>query len=507
MQIKIYNTISKNIETIKPINENNEIRVYSCGPTVYNYAHLGNIRAFLFPDLLQKVLKTIGKFDVKWVMNITDVDDKTIKNSEIGSSTWQKEMGEQSSNNKENLNKFTNFYIKEFLVDLDLVNIKKSDFYKIPRATEYISEMQKLVKLIYKNGFAYVSDGSIYFSISKWREKSEYGLLKKIDFENFVVGERVDNDEYDKEQVFDFVLWKGKKENEPFWEFTLDGNVCDGRPGWHLECSAMEKEILGLPFEIHTGGVDLCFPHHEDEIAQSTAGYGISPTKYWCHNEFLEVEGKKMSKSLGNYFTLREVIDKGINPVDIRFAMLSAHYRSIYNFTFADIESSKKGRLRIQEYIYKLLDFIYENQELTTLYKFYNDNLSQLHIDDIQNEKLKKYILDVWGNLSFDLHTPKALASVFSIINNIEIKVLSKNDILILVEFFDKFNQIFNSFELITSPKIEVNIPDEITKIAESRFQAKLAKNWAEADKIRLEIEQLGYQIKDNKEGFEIIKL
>lgn len=510
MQIKLYNTLSKQIEEIKPIENNNIIRIYSCGPTVYNYAHIGNIRAFLFPDLLQKVLKTIGKFDVKWVMNITDIDDKTIKNSEIGSSTWQTEMGEQSTDKKDNLTKFTNFYIKEFLADLDLVNIKKNDFYKMPRATEYISEMQKLVRKIFENGFAYVSDGSIYFSISKWREKENYGLLKKIDFDNFVVGERVDNDEYDKEQVFDFVLWKGKKEGEPFWEFNLDGQNCAGRPGWHLECSAMEKEILGLPFEIHTGGVDLCFPHHEDEIAQSTAGYGISPTKYWCHNEFLEVEGKKMSKSLGNYFTLKDLINKGINPIDIRFAMLSAHYRSVYNFTFADIESSKKGRLRIQDYIYQLFDLISENQELYTLNTFYNNNLLKQHfdnIDNINNEHLKKYIFDIWENLSNDLHTPKALASLFSIINNIKIKELSKNDILTLVDFYNNLNQIFNIFVLSKSVEVKIEIPENIKKMADLRFEAKSTKNWTEADRLRIEIEQMGYQIKDKKDGFEIIKL
>lgn len=491
MQIKLYNSISKQIEDLKPINDNNTIRIYSCGPTVYNYAHIGNLRSFLAVDLMQRVIKTLGEFDVKWVMNITDIDDKTIKGAAIGGDGWLPEMGEQTSESKENLKKFTEFYAKEFLADIGAVRIKKEHFFEIPRATNYIAEMQDLVRKIFENGFAYVSDGSVYFSISKWREKAKYGYLKKIDFENFVVGERVDSDEYEKEEAFDFVLWKFKKEGEPFWEFELDGQNCDGRPGWHLECSAMEKHILGLPFEIHTGGVDLCFPHHEDEIAQSTAGYGIEPTQYWCHNEFLEVEGKKMSKSLGNFYTIKDLVEKGIDPKDVRFAMLSAHYRSIYNFTFADIESSRKGRIRIQEYIYSVWDKL-------------GDKFAKSVID--YTTEIGKLILDVWENLTNDFHTPKGLAATYKIINNVKVSELSESDLLNLAGFFVKFNTIFDVFELTTTPEVKLEIPAEVEKMAKERIEAKLAKNWALSDKLRANVDALGYIIKDSKDGYTIEK-
>ncbi|MFY8161793.1 MAG: cysteine--tRNA ligase, partial [Candidatus Kapaibacteriota bacterium] len=467
MQIKLYNSISKQIEVLKPIGDNinnHTIRIYSCGPTVYNYAHIGNLRSFLAVDLMQRVIRTLGEFDVKWVMNITDIDDKTIKGAAIGGDGWRTEMGKQTADSKVNLKKFTEFYAKEFLNDIGAVGIKKEHFYEIPRATNYIAEMQDLVRKIFENGFAYVSDGSVYFSISKWREKAKYGYLKKIDFENFVVGERVDSDEYEKEEAFDFVLWKFKKEGEPYWEFELDGQNCDGRPGWHLECSAMEKHILGLPFEIHTGGVDLCFPHHEDEIAQSTAGYGIEPTQYWCHNEFLEVEGKKMSKSLGNFYTIKDLVEKGIDPKDVRFAMLSAHYRSIYNFTFADVESSRKGRIRIQEYIYSVWDKLDGNEV--------NSEIDYTTV-------IGKLILDVWENLTNDFHTPKGLAATYKIINNVKVSELSEIDLLNLAGFFVKFNAIFGVFELTTTPEVKLEIPAEVELLAKERFEAKLGKNWA----------------------------
>lgn len=494
MQIKLYNSISKQIEVLKPIgndNNNNTIRIYSCGPTVYNYAHIGNLRSFLAVDLMQRVIKTLGEFDVKWVMNITDIDDKTIKGAAIGGDGWLPEMGEQTTDTKENLKKFTEFYANEFLNDIGAVGIKKDHFFEIPRATHYIAEMQDLVRKIFDNGFAYVSDGSVYFSISKWREKAKYGYLKKIDFENFVVGERVDSDEYEKEEAFDFVLWKFKKEGEPFWEFELDGQNCDGRPGWHLECSAMEKHILGLPFEIHTGGVDLCFPHHEDEIAQSTAGYGIEPTEYWCHNEFLEVEGKKMSKSLGNFYTIKDLVEKGIDPKDVRFAMLSAHYRSIYNFTFADIESSRKGRIRIQEYIYSVWDKL-------------GDKFANAEID--YNTENGKLILDVWENLTNDFHTPKGLAATYKIINNVKVSELSESDLLNLAGFFVKFSAIFDVFELTITTEVKLEIPEEVEKLAKERFEAKLAKNWALSDKLRADVDAIGYIIKDSKDSYTIEK-
>lgn len=479
MEIKLYNSLTRKIEPFSPL-DGNTVRMYSCGPTVYNYAHIGNMRAFLFADLLQRTLKTVGKYKVKWVMNITNIDDKTIRDSAIGSTAWIKEMGEQTSDPKENLLKFTTFYEKEFLKDITTLGINTSDFYAMPRATDYIPQMQELIKSIYKNGFAYISDGSIYFDISQWRKQHTYGRLFKIDFDNFKTGARIDADQYEKEDVSDFVLWKAKKEAEPYWDFEIEEKNYPGRPGWHIECSAMERELLGLPFDIHTGGVDLKFPHHEDEIAQSHAGYGIDPTKFWCHNEFLEVEGQKMSKSLGNFFTLRDLIIKNIDPLDIRFSMLAAHYGSIYNFTFDGIAASRKARLRVQEYIHKLFEPNYGNKNF-----------------DVENLKYQ-----VFSELANDLHSPKALANLFQFINSHNPDNCNKETKNNLIEFFSQLNDIFNVWQI--SPKIEekIEIPQEIIDLAEKRLKAKKEKNWTLADELRNKILQAGYTLKDTKDSY-----
>ena len=481
MKINLYNSLSKNIEEFKPVH-NNEVRMYSCGPTVYNFAHIGNMRAFLFADLLQRVLRVVGEYDMKWVMNITDIDDKTIRDSSKGSTNWLPEMGEQSDSDLENLNKFTETYFNYFIDDIGKLGINVEDFYALPFATDYIEEMQALIRKIYDNGIAYVNDGSVYFNVSKWRATDKYGKLFNIDFDNFKQGSRVDSDEYEKENVSDFVLWKAKKDGEPFWEFEIDGNQCPGRPGWHIECSAMEFELLGLPFDIHTGGIDLKFPHHEDEIAQSKAGYGCEPTNYWLHNEFLEVEGQKMSKSLGNFYTIRDLTDKGLDPIDIRFAMLSAHYRTKYNFTFAGIESSRKARLRVQDFIYDLYDEQSGN--------------STINVEEIKNS--------IFGELANDLHTPKALAGLFNLINNTKVSELNKDSKIELLSFLNQLNHIFDAWEFNERPIVENAIPEEIINLAEQRWNAKKNRNFQEADDLRKLIDEKGYVIKDTKDNYTI---
>jgi len=483
MKLKLYNSLSKSIEEFVPV-EDNIVRIYSCGPTVYNFAHIGNLRSFLFADMLQKVLRVVGKYDVKWVMNITDIDDKTIRDSKIGSKAWLEEMGKQTDSPKENLRKFTEVYFNYFIDDISKIGIDIEDFYAIPFATDFIEEMQSLILKIFNNGFAYISDGSIYFNVSKWREVDKYGKLYNIDFENFKKGQRVDTDEYEKENISDFVLWKGYKEGEPYWDFIIDGVNYPGRPGWHIECSAMEYELLSLPFDIHTGGIDLKFPHHEDEIAQSKAGYGIEPTKYWLHNEFLEVEGQKMSKSLGNFYTLRDLLKKGIDPLDIRFAMLSAHYRTKYNFTFSGIESAKKARNRIQELIYD----IFESPNGTISY-------------DV--EKLK---LEIFSHLADDLHTPKALATLFTFINENNVVNFDDNSKNHLLALINELNYIFGVWEIEKRPEANIEIPYNVKEMAEQRWQFKLNKNYVEADKLRIELDKLGYIIKDSKDSYIITK-
>ncbi|TNE32910.1 cysteine--tRNA ligase [bacterium] len=480
MSIKLYNTLSREIEEFKPI-KRGLAKVYSCGPTVYNYAHIGNLRSFLCADLLQRVLRVVDGYNVTWVMNITDIDDKTIK-SVNDNSAWKPEMGEKTSNIKENLKKFTQYYKEEFLNDIKKLGIEKKHFSEMPCATDYIEQMKDLIIKIGNNGFAYESQGSVYFNVGKWREADKYGKLKNIDFENFRSGERVDSDEYEREQVSDFVLWKAKKENEPSWELDFDGKTLVGRPGWHLECSSMEYEILGLPFDIHTGGVDLQFPHHEDEIAQSKAGYGVEPTNYWFHNEFLQVEGAKMSKSAGNFFTLRDLTQKGLDPIDIRFAMLSAHYRSKYNFTFADVEAAGKSRKRIQRYVFDLI----------------NNSDGHEYID------VTSFSKQFFKNLQNDLHTPKALGELFTFINNNSPYVVGKNSRMELLEFFEEFNEIFG---ILTFTVPDEDIPEEVVTLANKRLEAKKNKNFDLSDMLRIEIQNRGFLVKDTVDGYEIEKL
>lgn len=482
MQIKLYNTLSKEIEDFKPV-KNDLVSIYSCGPTVYNYAHIGNMRSFLFADLLQRVLKTVGEYKVKWVMNITDIDDKTIRDSNPKSGNWNKEMGLASSDPYQNIRNFTEYYINSFIDDIKKVGVDTESVFDFPRATDHIDDMIELIKLIYDNGFAYIADKNIYFNVSKWKEHKKYGRLKNIDFDNFQKGVRIDADEYEREEVSDFVLWKNKKEDEPFWDFTLDGHELSGRPGWHLECSAMEKKFFDLPFDIHTGGVDLQFPHHEDEIAQSHAGYGIDPTKYWCHCEFLEVEGKKMSKSYGNYYTLRDLEDKGYDTLDIRFSIISQHYRTKYNFTFDGLNAASKGRKKVQEFINSLLES--------------NNGEEVIDVNYIKDK--------IYSHLANDLHTPKALAEIFSLINNNKNKSFTENIKKELLDLFKNLNYIFNlwTFEIETK---SVSIPKEMINLADERIIAKQNKNYPLADKLRNRIIEQGYTIKDTKDSYEITK-
>jgi len=484
MKISLYNSLTREIEDFAPL-EDNLVRIYSCGPTVYNYPHIGNMRAFLFADLLQRTMRVVGKYDVRWVMNITDIDDKTIRDSAIGSPNWRKEMGEQTNSPIDNLKKFTKFYEQAFLEDIEKLGINTQHFYAMPHATDYIPQMQELIRKIYKNGYAYISEGSVYFNVSKWAASGNYGKLKTIDFENFKAGSRIDSDQYEKEDANDFALWKAKKEGEPYWDFDLFGDNLPGRPGWHLECSTMEYELLGLPFDIHTGGVDLKFPHHEDEIAQSKAGYGIEPNPFWCHNEFLEVEGEKMSKSLGNFFTLRDLIARNIDPIDVRYLMFSVHYRTKFNFTNDGLNAAHKARLKVQDYIYELFKKS-DNPEIEDIPSS----------DDLLNR--------FFAELSNDLHTPKALAVLFDFINNYPPHNLSLSLKSELIEEFKQINNIFNVWRIEPKPNKELVIPDEIIKLAEERMQAKQQKDFTKADKIRNQIIAMGYIIVDTKNGYEI---
>lgn len=487
MQLNLYNTLTRSNQSFSPLKPDT-VRIYSCGPTVYNYAHIGNMRAFLFPDLLQRVLRVVCGYQVEWVMNITDIEDKIIHDSAINSPSWKPEMGNQTDNPNENAAKLALFYEREFLNDISTIGIRLEDFHAIPRATDFIAEITNLVKNIVDNGFGYESDGSVYFNLAEWRKAEKYGQLFTIDTENFRAGVRIDADEYDRDQVSDFVLWKAHKDGEPSWDFELSGKNLRGRPGWHIECSAMGHTTLGLPFDIHTGGVDLRFPHHEDEIAQSKAGYGVETAAFWCHNEFLEVEGTKMSKSRGNFFTLRDLLERGLDALDIRFAMMSAQYNSVYNFTFFGLESAAKARQRIQEYIYDL----HENS---------SDDLT------LKSVNIGEFRTAVFAEFLNNLHTPKALERVFAFINAHPTSELSTEDQQALLSFFGELNDIFSVWEFGDRPQKHIEIPAKVKDYAEQRWQAKKERNFALADQMRLRITELGFTVLDSKESYSIEKL
>ena len=310
--ILFYNSLTREKEVFKPINAN-EVGMYSCGPTVYNYAHIGNFRAYIFSDLLRRVLEDYG-YNVKLVMNLTDVDDKTIKNSK---------------ENHISLNDYTKKYKEAFFEDIKTLGIKKATVN--PAATDHIKEMIDIIELLKKNGHTYESDGSVYFKISTF---PQYGELANLDKQELLDGAsgRVLNDEYDKENASDFVLWKAYTEDDGdvYW----DSPFGKGRPGWHIECSAMSCKYLGKHFDIHTGGVDNKFPHHENEIAQNEAAFNEKFVNYWLHCEHLIVDGEKMSKSKGNFYTLRDLLDKGLSPEAIRYSLINSHYRKQLNFTY-----------------------------------------------------------------------------------------------------------------------------------------------------------------------------
>jgi len=488
--IKFYNTLTRKVEVFRPLRDK-EVGFYSCGPTVYSFAHIGNFRSFVFYDLLKRYLKYKG-FKVKHVMNITDVDDKTIRDS--------KKEGVS-------LKEFTERYTKHFLDDLQTMNIQMPDF--MPKATEHIDNMVKLVKTLIDKGYAYkAEDNSIYFNISKFKE---YGKLSHLDINNLKAGVRINNDEYTKENVQDFALWKAHTEEDGnvFWETEIG----KGRPGWHIECSAMSMKYLGETFDIHTGGIDLVFPHHENEIAQSEAATGKPFVRYWLHSEFLLVNGKKMSKSLGNFYTLRDILNMGYPPMAIRYLLLSTHYKQQLNFTFDALQSAENSVERIYDFTRNLLEVI-ERKEKGKL----GSEVKELI------KKTKKEFEKFMDN---DLKISEALAVIFDFISNInksisEKKLNSKeakkiyNFILKIDEVLGlKINQV-KAPELLTQ-EIESNeeeLKELLEKIKSQGFDEEIVrriimmrnyfrnkKNFQLSDIIRKELSELKIVLNDTKEG------
>ncbi len=458
--IRFFNTLTRRKEDFTPIKPG-EVKMYTCGPTVYNYAHIGNFRAFLFEDLLKRWLKHRG-FKVLHVMNLTDVDDKTIKGSQKQGSS---------------LKQYTEYYANAFFEDAATLNIEPANHY--PRATEHIAEMAALIEELMDKGYAYRGeDGSIYYAINKFKA---YGRLSKIRVAQLKTGARVKADEYAKEEAQDFALWKAwtPEDGNVFWETKLG----KGRPGWHIECSAMSMKYLGKTFDIHCGGVDNVFPHHENEIAQSEAATGKTFANYWLHNEHLLVEGKRMAKRYGNYYTLRDLIDKNCDPRAIRFLLLSTHYRQQFNFTFEALEAAKSGIERIENLLHRLHD-----------------------VSDIEShekaEELIERAKNQFGNaMDDDLNTNVALASVFDFVrevnNLIDANTLSIEEARKVQTFFAEFDAVFG---ILGEVKKET-LTQEAQELVAKREEARKAKDWKTADELRQQLKAMGFVIEDTAQG------
>jgi len=455
--LRIFNTLSRKKEAFKPLHDK-KVGLYTCGPTVYNVIHIGNLKSFLAEDVLKRYLIYKG-FKVKHVRNITDVDDKTIRGSKAEGIS---------------LKEFTDKYTKAFFEDIEKVRILPADVY--PKATRHIKEIVALIKRLLKKGIAYKGeDGSIYYSVSKFKD---YGKLAHIDFKKLKVGARVKQDEYEKGEAQDFALWKAwdKEDGPVFWETELG----KGRPGWHIECSAMSMKHLGESFDIHSGGIDLIFPHHENEIAQSEGATGKQFARCWVHNAFLKVNGEKMSKSLGNFYTLRDL--KDYNPVAIRYLMIAGHYRQPLNFTFEGLRAAQNSIDRLNELVSKL-------QEATGK----------------DSGKVKKAIANAEKKfeaaMDDDLNTPLGFAALFGFVRGCNTLLskdeIGKRDAKLALQFLRKIDSVFAVMDFEQKKKIS---RDDLALI-KRREKMRREKNWAEADRIRNRLEKKGILLDDTEKG------
>lgn len=463
--IQFHDTFKGGLKEFKPLNPK-KVMLYTCGPTVYNYAHIGNFRTFVFEDLLRRFLEFKG-FEVKHVMNITDVDDKTI-------------AGAQREGKL--LNGFTTQYIHAFEEDCRTLNILPPTVQ--PRATEKIQLMLDLIAKLIEKEMAYVSDGSVYFRVANFKD---YGRLSKKNLKKNIVGasERVDQDEYEsKEQVSDFVLWKGAKEGEAGLGAAWDSPWGKGRPGWHIECSAMSMKELGEQFDIHAGGEDLVFPHHENEIAQSEGATGKTFVNYWLHAKHLLVNNEKMSKSKGNFFTLRDLVEKGYDPMAIRYALLSVHYRHQLNFTFDGLKEAR-------EVIEKLDNCYFQCLSRLELMKGKGEGAFDPGILTAALEKMEK-VLGEDLNIAVALaHFQEAVTAINTHLSNIP-----GTELAACVEFFSKVDQLLG----LDIASVEA-IPGNVRTALEQYSEARKARDFATSDLMRQKIIGLGWLVKDGRPG------
>lgn len=449
--MRIYNSLTKKVEDFKPL-DGKTVRIYSCGPTVYDNIHIGNLFSFIAADSLRRALE-VGGLEVKHVMNLTDIDDKTIKASLAKYPELEP---------LEALKKLTDEYIETFKLDMTEIgnDLDKLEFI---RATDCIEEMKQLIAKLHAAGFAYVADDGVYFSIEKYRASGKkYGQLLELTEQNTST-ERISNDEYDKDSVHDFALWKKQKDGEPAWAFELDGQNLTGRPGWHIECSVMSQLKLGQPFDIHTGGVDIIFPHHENEIAQSTA-LTESPVyaSVFAHNEHLLVDSRKMSKSLNNFYTLNDIKKKGFEPLAFRLMYLQGHYRNQLNFTDVGLKASQNRLYDLQAWA----DLAWQPEGR----------------DDVFDE-VKEQII---GYMTDDINTPQAIAAISHLVSSGARGPKMKD----FLEFLD------SCFALGLSSRPDITDPQKET--LKHRQKARDNKDWDESDKLRDKLKEQGIEVKDS---------
>ncbi|MFN9266218.1 MAG: cysteine--tRNA ligase [Acidobacteriota bacterium] len=460
MALRFYNSLTQQLEPFAP-QDGRTVRMYCCGPTVYHYAHIGNLRTFTFQDILRRWLRSSG-FALDNVMNITDVDDKIIRAA----------MGQSKT-----LREYTAEYEAAFLEDMATLRLERPEH--VVRATEHIGEMVELIQQLGAKGFTYESDGSTYYRIARF---PEYGKLSHNDFGGMIAGARVDVDEYDKDDARDFVLWKQKKEGEPSW----DTPIGDGRPGWHIECSAMAMKYLGSTLDIHAGGIDLQFPHHENEIAQSEAVTGKQFARFWLHAEHLIVEGQKMSKSLGNFYTLRDLLALGYAPETVRYLLASVPYRNKLNFTMDGWKAAATAIERLRNFELRLRSERFADDK----------NAAATERAAAATARFREAMDD-------DLNTAGALGVIFEFLRDTnsamdagQFGIENAHDGLVLLSLFDRV------FDVLRPTATAGGLSDDaVAALVAERVAAKKARNFARADEIRASLDAQGIVLEDTKDG------
>jgi cysteinyl-tRNA synthetase len=483
LSLRLYNTLSGKVDEFAPAVDNT-VRMYVCGPTVYDYGHIGNFRTFVALDILRRFLRQSG-FKLQHVMNITDVDDKIIRNA---------------ARDKKTVQEYTRKYEEAFLEDMDSLNLERPE--RLVRATEHIQEMAEFIAALERKGIAYrTEDGSYYFRIAKF---PAYGKLSKKDFAGMEDGARVDVDEYEKDNARDFALWKAPKEGEAFWESPIG----PGRPGWHIECSVMAMKYLGESFDLHAGGEDLTFPHHENEIAQSESLTGKTFARHWMHVRFLLVEGEKMSKSAGNFYTLRDLLVQGHKPSSIRFLLTSVPYRKQMNFTMAGLEQGAKSVERLRTFDSRM-------------------RMTQLPAgtNPVAQEAAAKAKQEMRAGMEDDLNTARASAAIFDLVREVNTVAdrgeLREGDKAPMLEALQQFDEIFAVIKDDDAEKMKAAMEwarahgmlkdaeppadaisdHEVNRLVEERNAAKKSRDFARSDAIRKQLSDAGIVVEDTKDG------